>query len=214
MIIKQNVLLHLLILLVSIFFSLITTYFYFDKFAHGRYFGTLSAVNKIDRKIIEGIKNIEGIDLLADQKINSFKAIFEPLKCLAPAKIISKEQSDKTIYTNIPNEKERTTPGICLRYLYDFDNPNWGESIPVGEYEIKFGKYSIPEWSATYERWLRNPADWMQSWFNRYTIVFFTHAGFWYLLVWSLTLRSNEYYLSKELKPLLKDLEKKFKDDF
>ena len=174
----------------------------------------LSSFNIVEYPLYNLRKNIKGIDLLADQKINSFKAIFEPLKCLAPAKIIMKGQPNKEIYSNIPDEKQRTTPGICLRYLYDFDNPDWIKTIPVGKYEIKFGKYSIPEWSATYERWLRNPADWMQSWFNRYTIVFFTHAGFWYLLVWSLTLRNNEYYLSKELKPLLKDLEKKFKDDF
>lgn len=205
--------LHLLILLASIILSLITTYFYFDKFAHGRYFKTISAVNKIDGEIIEGIKNIEEINSLANQSIKSFQAILEPLKCLAPAIIVSKEQSDE-IYTNIPNEKERDTLDRCQRYLYEFDSPNWGKPIPIGKYEIKFGKYSIPKWSATYERWLRNPSDWAESRFDRYTITFFTHAGFWYLLVWSLTLRSNEYYLSKELKPLLKDLEKKFKDDF
>ena len=75
MIIKQNVLLHLLILLVSIILSLITTYFYFDKFAHGRYFGTISAVNKIDRKIIEGIK-----EEIRKQKHNEDWELKEDLK--------------------------------------------------------------------------------------------------------------------------------------
>jgi hypothetical protein len=162
----------------------------------------------VQADIFEGIAKIEGINSLADKNIKSFKEIFEPLRCLAPAKIIMKGQPNKEIYSNIPDEKQRTTPGICLRYLYDFDNPDWIKTIPVGKYEIKFGKYDTPNWWKTYKRWISNPHQWAKSWLDRYTVIFFIHVGFLYLLLWALCVRINEHFLSKEISPLLKDLEK------
>ena len=165
MITRQNLLLHFLILLLSIVLSFITTYFYFDWFQHKRYFGTISKVVKTQTDMIKGIEKIEGIASLADQNIKSFEAVFKPLFCYVPIEVTSKKQPDQIIFRNIPNEKESTTIGRCKRYLFKFDNPDWEKStvVSVGSYDIKIGKYRIPEWSPTYWKWFRNHADWFKS---------------------------------------------------
>ena len=206
MITRQNILLHFLILLLSIFLSFITTYFYFDWFGHKRYFGTISKVVKTETDIIKGVAKIEGIASLADRDIKSFEAVFEPLFCFVPILVTHKEQPDQIVFENIPNETERTNIGKCKRYLFDFDNPDWKKStvVSLGNYEIKIGKYRIPEWSPTYWKWFRNHADWFKSWHDTYTVVFIVHAIFFYLLLWVFAWRYYSKHLAEDIKPLLK----------
>ena len=208
MITRQNLLLHFLILLLSIVLSFITTYFYFDWFQHKRYFGTISKVVKTQTDMIKGIEKIEGIASLADQNIKSFEAVFKPLFCYVPIVVTPKKQPDQIIFTNIPNEKEWTTRGRCKRYLYKFDNPDWEKStvVSVGSYDIKIGKYRIPEWSPTYWKWFRNHADWFKSWHDTYTVTFIVHAIFFYLLLWVFAWRYYSKHLAQDIKPLLEKL--------
>ena len=116
--------------------------------------------------------------------------------------------SIQIIFSNIPNEKEWTTIGRCKRYLYKFDNPDWGKStvVSVGSYDIKIGKYRIPEWSPTYWKWFRNHADWFKSWHDTYTVTFIVHAIFFYLLLWVFAWRYYSKHLAQDIKPLLEKL--------
>ena len=59
-----------------------------------------------------------------------------------------------------------------------------------------------------FKSWLVNHVTWFKSWMETYTVIFFIHVGFLYLLLWALCVRINEHFLSKEISPLLIDLEK------
>ncbi len=212
MITKPKLLLHLSVLLISIIFSLFSTYLYFELFGHDRYFSTLSKVVAVERKMIRGIAQIEGIDLMAEKNIKSFKDVFDPLKCFVPITITSGNESGKIVYTNMPTETERVELKRCLRYLYDFDNPNWGEpsknNVEVGEYVVRIGEYNTPIWSKRFLRWIVNPAEWFASYRNRITTLFFMFTCLFYSASLAFIWANRSKHLSEDIKPLLEKLNK------
>jgi hypothetical protein len=167
-------------------------------------------VIEVERKMIRGMAKIKGIDVLAEQDIQSFKDIFEPLKCFVPVTISSKEQADTIFYSNIPTETERLEVQRCQRYLYDFNNPNWGNpstsSVNIGSHVIRIGKYNTPDWPKRFKRWIANPVEWFASYRNRITSLFFMFTGLFYAVLLALIWNYRSKHLSKDIKPLLENL--------
>ena len=206
----QKLIFHLSVLPLSIFLSLVFTNFYFVSYGHSRYFETLSKVIEVERKMIRGVAKIKGIEAPAEQDIQSFKDIFEPLKCFVPITISVKEQADTILYSNIPTEIERLEEPKCKRYLYDFNNPNWGKpstsNINIGNHIIRVGEYHTPDWSKRFKRWATNPTEWFASYRNRITSLFFMFMGLFYAVLLALIWNYRSKHLSKDIKPLLENL--------
>jgi len=203
-------LLHLLVFFLSIIGGIGFTYLYHSVFQHDRYFSTLSKVAKVERSMIRGMKNIQGIDLLAEQNIKSFGDIFEPLKCLVPVKIVLEKSQTQVEYTNIPTKKERSEIKICQRYGYEFDNPNWGNpadnNIVLGRYIIKIGLYNTPDLLGDFLRWIKHPNEWLTSSFDRITIPFLMLTVLFYSISFALLWAYRAKHVSIDMKEVLDEV--------
>ena len=196
MINKHKLLLRLLVILTSIFLSLIFTYLYFELFQHDRYYkGTIANVEKTETEMIKGLASITGIGSLAIEDIKSFEKIFSPLENYLAVTIT---KAGKLVYSNIPKEKELKLKKN-RRYVWQgLKNEPLDFPLTNSDFVIHVDTYIPPKWSSEFVRWIKQPQDWFTPTYNSITVPFLMLIVLFYWILFALFWSYRSEYLEEE----------------
>jgi len=196
-------LLHLIVFLFSIFFSLFMLYLYYGFFQHDRYFETIRKVEDTEIAIIKGFAKIEKVGSSVEKNIDSYKEIFDGLNNKLPVRILLEGEE---IYSNILSAEEIKTRND-LRYHWEgLRKKPIKITLGNSKYLVEIDRYIPPKWRSEFYRWLRQPSRWFSPLFDVLTVPFLIFMVLFYsfFFAWLWAYRSR--HLSKEMQDVLDEV--------
>lgn len=203
--VRKKIVLHLLVLIISMFGALSTLAIY-GKLKHDRYWeGTINKVQQTQIKL-----SISMLEFMIDKKSSGtqffhedFRNAFSPVRFFMPVKVYKNgelffEQTGS--YRSVKNHEYK-------KFTFD-------------DFEILFGIYDAPSWfidqeafwgvgkNATFWRWIGSPEDWFTNKYDFIQVPFIAFFLLIYSALFALAYRFQANYFGKKVLATLEEIQK------
>jgi hypothetical protein len=190
---KAKFTLYILVLMISVFLTLVTTYF-FGEWQHDRYWdGTIGSVNQIETAVYEKLLRANIVEQYHGNDFSRFNDVFAPLNGKLLIRLL--DERGKTLFSNL--DGDRQLGELILKSEF---------SVGPKKFTVEFVRYRPPNWNNVFSRWLIHPSDWLKIEYDRITIPFFFFLGIFLLLSLSIIWRYRATYLSRDVLGALNSL--------
>ena len=190
---KAKFTLYILVLIISAFVTLVTTYFY-GAWQHDRYWdGTIGRVNQIETAVYEKLLRANIVEQYHDNDFSRFNDVFAPLNGKLLIRLL--DERGKTIFSNLYGDRQLGE--IVLKSEF---------SVGPKKLTVEFVRYRPPNWNNVFSRWLIHPSDWLKIEYDRITMPFIFFFVIWFLFIFSIIWRYRAKYLSRDVMGALNSL--------
>ena len=191
---KAKLTLSILVLMISVFITLVTIYFY-GAWQHDRYWnGTIGRVNQIETEVYEKLLRTNIVELYGERDFDRLGDIFAPLNGKLLIRLL--DDRGRLVFSNL------------------FGDRRLGEQIRRSEFSlgstkfiVEFVRYKPPDWNQVFFRWLVHPSEWSKIKYDRITMPFIFFFVIWLLFFVSIIWRYKAHLESDRLFSVLHEFE-------
>ena len=191
---KPTIILYILVFVISVFITLVTTYFY-CAWQHNRYWdGTMERVNQIESEVYEKLLRANIVEQYGERDFGRFGDVFASLNGKLLIRLL--DGSGKLVFSNLYGNRRL---GKRIR--------NSEFNVGSTKFMVEFVRYKPPDWNQVFFQWLIHPSEWSRIKYDKITMPFIFFFVIWLLFFVSIIWRYKAHLETDRLFSVLREFE-------